>query len=44
MGVTIADDVAMSVQCSLIHCTATSMVHIANTISRSESALVHELM
>jgi hypothetical protein len=44
MGVTIADDVAMSVQYSLIHHTTTSVVHIANAISRSKSALVHELM
>ncbi len=41
---TVADDVAMSVQRSLMHRTTTSMVHIANAISGSESALVHELM
>jgi hypothetical protein len=44
MGVTIAGDVAMSVQHSLIHRTTTGVVHVANAISRSESALVHELM
>jgi hypothetical protein len=41
---TVADDVAMSVQHGLIHCTATGMIHVVNAISGSECALVHELM
>ena len=41
---TVADDVAMSVQRGLVHRTATGVVHVANAISGSESALVHELM
>jgi hypothetical protein len=42
--VPVADDVAMSVQRSLIHRTTTGVVHVANAISGSESALVHELV
>jgi len=41
---TITDDVAMLVQHGLINHTTTSMIHIANTISRIECTLVHELM
>ena len=41
---TVADDVAMSVQRSLVHHTATGMINIANAISGRECALVHELV
>jgi hypothetical protein len=44
MQTTVADDVAMPVQHGLVHeAVAASMVHVANAISRSDGALVHEL-
>ncbi len=41
---TVADDVAVSVQRGLVHRAATGMIHVANAISGSKCALVHELM
>lgn len=39
---TIADDVAMSIQRGFVH-GVTSTIHVANVISRSDDALVQEL-
>lgn len=44
MRMTVADDVAVSVQRGLVLHNSTSMIHVAKAISRSECALVHELM
>ena len=38
-----ADDVAMSIQCGFVHGVAASTIHVVNSISRSDDALVQEL-
>jgi hypothetical protein len=40
----VADDVAMLVQRGLVLHASARMIHVANAISGSECALVHELM
>jgi hypothetical protein len=41
---TVADDVAMSVQRGLVLRASTGMIYVADAISGSECALVHEVM